>query len=175
MTTFEIRQTSRTKSSLLESSSDAFARRLAQRVSRRSFLGRVGKGAIVAATAGVAGVALLDVGAFAHVNPCQETCSISCESLPGHNANSCPGSTNTCGCWCINVSSVCGATGIREWCDCCGDNYCQGNRQCVEGTDNRTHPSCYNHDAYGPGSEHIACRRHHCVTQSQCARFDMPC
>lgn len=153
-------------SSRIENLSERASRRLAMRISRRSFLGRLGRGVIVAAVGSAAGPFLISESAYAHTNPCSKTCSVSCKVLTG--SNSCPSGTSNCGCWCI-TSTAC--TNYREWCDCCGDNYCSGRRQCVNGA-----PSCYNHRAYSAsGDTHIACRFNRCVTASNCERFENPC
>lgn len=167
----EIREVSESVTHL-ESLSNRASRRLAGRISRRSFMGRVGKGAI-AATLGSAGANLLLAPAIAHDNPCQAGCSIGCATLTG--SNNCPSGSCNCGCWCIRVpSGTCSST-YREWCDCCGG--CQGNLKCVEGSDGLTHPSCYNHKAWPEGCDdlHIKCRRHRCVSLSDCERVNTVC
>lgn len=160
----------------LERMSDTYSRRLAGRVSRRSFFGRLGQGAI-AATLGSVGVDLLSRPAQAHSNWCQSNCSIGCAKLTG--TNWCPADTCECGCWCIRVSSSTCTSTYREWCDCCGG--CNdSNRGCVGGSDGLTHPTCLFHKEYSGGcgtlgSTHIKCRRHQCVKDYMCERFGTQC
>lgn len=151
----------------LEDLSESALRGFAMRVSRRSFLGRLGRGAIAASLGAAAGSLLLAEDALSHAPPpgCSG-CAVTCAQLTGQNE--CPGSTSVCGCWCISGA---GCANYKKWCDCCGDAYCQGRRQCVNGA-----PSCYNHRAYSStGDTHIACRRWRCTSASNCERFVNPC
>ena len=156
-------------STLLESYGKDVSRKLAFRISRRSFMGRLGKGA-VAASLGGAGVALLSQSpALAHSCPCSNCgYSIGCNNLTGNNQ--CPLDTCQCGCWCTNVSSGTCITGIREWCDCCGG--CSQGCRCVDGL-----PTCCYHKEYAGGcgtlnQTHIMCRFHRCVEGFMCERWD---
>ena len=163
--------------SSLETLSEEIARGFAQRVSRRSFLGRLGKG-MIAASLGAGGAAILAEDAFAHACNCERCdCSIGCAALPGHNSNSCPPGTCTCGCWCVSGESC---PAFREWCDCCGGDYCNPHGcRCVTGTDGCTRPSCCHHKEWpggcGSSSWHIACRRSQCVSAGQCEDFTNGC
>lgn len=155
------------RSSRLEGLSENGARRLAMRVSRRSFLGRLGRGMIAASLGAASGAMLLADSVIAHPLPggCGG-CSVTCNTLTGNNR--CPNGTNPNGCWCITASPC---ANYKEWCDCTGDNYCQGNRRCINGN-----PSCYNHRFYSnTGDTHIACRRYRCVNQSACENIENPC
>jgi hypothetical protein len=150
----------------LENGSERVMRRLAIRVSRRSFLGTLGRGAVVATIGGVASSVILEGEAQAHSCGCSG-CSVHCQTLTGNNR--CPNNTSVCGCWCIADS---GCANYKEWCDCCGDTYCQNHpRQCINGN-----PSCCNHRFYSTTSDvHIACRRYRCVSLSKCDRVENPC
>ena len=166
--------------SRLGTASGSAARYIANRMSRRSFLGRLGQGAIVTAM-GTSGLTLLAQSAFAHSpNPCvcgqctgdNGNCcsrdSIGCGSLPGWNdSNNCPPGSELCGCWTVTVSSGTCASGIREWCDCCKGCGTPANCQCITGDDGLTHPSCCRHKFYtgfqANACDHIRCRRRRCV------------
>lgn len=153
----------------LEDFSESITRHLAMRISRRSFLGRLGRGAIVASVGAASGTVILAGEALAHTPPAGcGGCSVHCSQLTGNNR--CPTGTALCGCWCISGA---GCANYKEWCDCCGDSYCSGpgRRQCIGGS-----PSCYNHRVYSStGDTHIACRRSRCVSLSECARVENPC
>lgn len=156
----------------LENLNESISRSLASRFSRRSFMGRLGKGA-VAATLGSAGVALVrPEAALAASCPsgCNCACSVSCEYLPGWGQNSCPTNgygTCACGSWCFSTTQC--PSGIRRWDDCCGINYCTKNPgtgcYCVSSV-NR--PSCCNTKTYsggcGDASSIVACRMNTCVS-----------
>lgn len=154
----------------LERYSKVATTRLARSVSRRSFIGRVGRGAI-AASLGSAGAALLaNNSALAHTGGCgcADGCglSVSCDNLPGHMHNSCPSGSCGCGCWCCSTTGC--ASGYREWCDCCGG--CSGGAGCANGK-----PTCYNHAVWSNGCNghiHIKCRRKNCVPRSSCGAID---
>lgn len=156
---------------LLETFSKHSSTYLAGRVSRRSFMGRLGRGAIAATLGGAGATLLLNQRAEAHTCPCSNCGnSIGCGTLTGVQG-SCPSDTCQCGCWCINVSSDKCASGIREWCDCCGG--CaegSGGCRCVNGI-----PTCCYHKEWpegcGSADTHIKCRYHKCVSSSQCERF----
>jgi hypothetical protein len=159
----------------LEDVTEAIARALAARVSRRSFLGRVGKGTIAVALGGSAGAALMNAdsafGTHANCN-CQNcSCSASCNQLWGTNA--CPtvafgacADACACGSWCFSDSG-CPST-IRRWEDCCGINYCNcsGGPRCA-GSPSR--PVCVHHKTYSGGcgtigTSQVVCRQTACTS-----------
>jgi hypothetical protein len=155
----------------LEETSGSLTRALASRTSRRSFMGRLGRGAI-AASLGAAGAQLLAPAAAQAVGcgSCSG-CSIGCGNLNQWNRNSCPPGSCSCGSWVIRVaSSTCSST-LRRWTDCCNTGWCGdhagGNCNSI-GDDGRRHPSCCNPREYFNGScnanGRIVCRRHSCVT-----------
>jgi hypothetical protein len=165
--------------SRLESAAEIVSRRLANTISRRSFLGRLGVGAVAATVGNGASALIFTRSAYAHTNPCQSGCSISCGTLTGSNA--CPAGTCNCGCWCVRVStSICQST-LRHFCDCCGGDYCNApghGCRCIQGSDGLTHPSCCLHklwpDGCGvQGEWHIACRTLGCL--NSCNRINTVC
>lgn len=150
-----------------EQVSDLIARSLAQHVSRRSFLGRLGKG-VVAASLGAAGAeALLRPPTALGVNCGVNNCSVQCSHLPGWNQNACPTGTCECGCWCLISANPGCPNSHTQWCDCCGGSYCNGgaNCKCVSSC-GTTYPSCCLTKDWsggcGDSSWHIACRKSNC-------------
>ena len=139
----------------LEWHSETATRALAGKLSRRSFLGRVGRGAI-AITLGAQGMRLLTPSlAIADHHPCPSgcdcSCSVSCNYLPGWNSNSCPNWPNgtcRCGSWCFNDNTC--ASGMRRWIDCCNTGWCgnHGGCKCIE---SKNRPTCCNDRAYSNG------------------------
>lgn len=148
-----------------ETLTDVLARGLATKISRRSFFGRLGKGAVVATLGGSGAALLMPEAAWAHSCPsgCDCSESVTCATLTG--SNSCPSGTCECGCWLVSDCTHCGGSTNcwKWWCDCCGGGYCNGgaNCRCVGG-----HPSCCNHKTHsggcGDSSWHIACRKSFC-------------
>jgi hypothetical protein len=156
-----------TETSLLESAAGKLSRHAAERYSRRSFVGKLGRYGI-AMTVGWAGMEILrPSGAQAHCGystPCQHWV-MECASKWCAN-NQCPSGTCGCGSWCEQVScSTCG-DGWRRVADCCGNCNCGGscNYDCPQ--------SCCNHQYYRNGScddcdtYHIKCRRWFCANGS---------
>lgn len=147
--------------------SESATRALADRFSRRSLLGGVGRGGIAMSLGGLAGVAALDDTAEAHTVscPCSGGCgnSVTCYDLTG--SNSCPSGTDGCGWWTV-CASPCSYR--KVWSDCCSTGSgCDGGARCVSGS-----PSCYHHKTYGCGccssSAHIKCRRWYCTGGGSC-------
>ena len=174
----EIRDVS-TNTTWLETLSDSLSRGLAGRISRKSFVGRVSRGAVAATLGGAGATLFMTESAEAHANPCANGCSVQCSRHPSWGANSCPSGTCECGCWCISVSTgVCGS-GLKEWCDCCGGDFClpQG-CTCISAC-GTTYPSCCNHKVWAEGCGsadwHIACRYSKCVSSSQCEHINSVC
>ena len=141
---------------------------LARRISRRSFLARTTRTAIAVVMGSAGASRVLADPAAAHTGGCGScggSCcganSVLCQNLPGHMQNSCPGQTVNCGYWEVNDSSC--ASGRRRYIDCCGGCAGGSNCTCINGA-----PSCCRHKTYpqqqGTCSDHIKCRRHHCVT-----------
>jgi hypothetical protein len=156
-----------TETTGLEKVGGDFSRFFASRVSRRSFLSRVGVGAVALTMGGTAGEALVE-RAHAHSScncgACSGTCgcnnSVTCANLTGSNV--CPSGSCICGCWWVSYSGC--ASGFREWCDCCmGCGSCS----CHSGA-----PSCCNHKFYSSrstcstGCNHIKCRRWRCISST---------
>lgn len=159
------------------------ARRLAARVSRRTFMARLGQG-MIALSLGSAGAVAFAEGALADpVCACGrctsvpftgESCcgrnSVTCRTLTGTNA--CPSGTCICGCWWVNVSTSSCASGLLEWCDCCGACQSGGACACVTGSDGRRYPTCCTHkwwtskDVCGDCTSHIKCRRQRCISST---------
>lgn len=164
--------------SQLENLHESISRALAGRISRRSFMGRLGKGMIAASLGTAGGVLVRAESAEGSHGGCPSgctkcACSVSCSYLPGWNQASCPTNgygTCACGSWCFSTAE-CGS-GIRRWTDCCGINYCNvnpgGGCRCISSV---SRPACCYHKTYGGGcgdsNSIIACRSHQCV--SSCA------
>jgi hypothetical protein len=151
----------------LESLSNRLARGLATRVSRRSAVGRLGRGAI-AVSLGSAGAAIFVGGAAAHTCNCSNCSnSVRCECLPG-GSNNCPSGSCQCGWWCVSDGTC--PSGHKFWIDCCGG--CNSGQACncvVDCVDGQQRPTCCHHKEWGcgcgtVGSEfsHIKCRIHVC-------------
>ncbi len=165
-----------TNTTRTEALSDAISRRIAARISRRSFLGRVGKGAIAASLGGAVAESLLNpptaLAVCSGIN-----CSVQCSHLPGWGSNTCPTGTCECGCWCINGP---GCANYKEWCDCCGGDYCNPHGcRCISSC-GTTYPSCcltkdWSPQGCGNSTWHIACRTSKCVTGAQCEVFSNEC
>jgi hypothetical protein len=114
------------EATILEGLASQTARRMAARISRRSFVGRAGLG-LVAASMGGAGTALLfPEVAEAHTCPSGCNCSesVTCVALTG--VNGCPSGTCECGCWTVSDCTRCPGQPncVKSWCDCCGGTYC---------------------------------------------------
>jgi hypothetical protein len=164
---------------------DRLSRQLASRLSRRSFVSRLGRGLAVTAVSGIGLVATAKeayaacqyAGTDAGGCVCQVTCtnpsgqsccspslvSINCADLPG-GSNACPAGSCKCGCWCISDSGC--ASGLRRWTDCCGCS--PGDCKCVTGCDGVLHQSCCRTKCYGGcgtcNSSKIRCRFKSCVS-----------
>jgi hypothetical protein len=162
-----------TSTTHLERVSESVTRSLAGRTSRRSFIGRLGKGA-VAASLGSAGVALLRAPASAFALPCSG-CSIACRYLRDWNQNSCPTNSCMCGSWVIHVLTTTCSSGYRRWTDCCNSGWCgaHGGERCdTSELDGSSHPTCHNpkdypntvNDTCGSSTTKIVCRKHNCVS-----------
>jgi hypothetical protein len=155
----------------LDEASGAVARHLANRVSRRSALGRLGLGA-VAVSLGSAGAAIFAQRAEAYACPGCAICtnSVRCQCLSG-GSNSCPSDTCQCGWWCVNDSGC--TSGHKFWIDCCGgcrdangNVLCSCKYDCIDGA---TRPYCCYTKEWGCGCgtqgsiwSLIKCRIHVC-------------
>lgn len=158
--------------SSLSNASGGFARYLAARTSRRSFLSRVGQGGIAVALGSASGLTLPEA---AHADGscqcgiCPSCCSggfsITCLCLTGQNQ--CPSGSCIGGCWWERVSLLDCGTSVREWCDCVDG--CQSSCNC-RSCNGATTVHCCRHKTYssrsqcGGGCNHIRCRRHRCVS-----------
>jgi hypothetical protein len=161
------------ESSRLEGLASWTSRGLAQRVTRRSALGRLGRGA-VALSLGGAGVAFLAEEASAHnvntcnscdtnnanCSPCCYNNSVTCGTLTG-NYGSCPSGSYDCGYWEYTDSSCGTANNLRRWTDCCGSCSEGSIGRCIGGA-----PTCCNHKEWpqqgGLCTDHIRCRYTFC-------------
>lgn len=151
--------------------------RAANRITRRSLIGRLGFG-MATATLGARGLILTST-AWAHAAcdlggctaaPSRNCCgqnSIKCENLPG-GSNSCPSGTIHCGCWSVGQSTC--SPGLQLWwCDCC--NNCGGGGSdcsCILSDTGVYHPHCCWHKTWnnqdGTCWDHVYCRHSKCDT-----------
>jgi hypothetical protein len=144
----------------LEGIANRVSRRLAMRVTRRSFIGRLGAGATVALLgAEAANLIASPSSALA----CSSGCSTGCLELDGWKKNSCPTGSCDSGCWCITVPQSTCSTGLKRWCDCTGG--CSHGADCHCNSNGA--PTCCNHKFWGGGcgdsDDYIKCRHWNCV------------
>jgi len=167
------------QTSALEILGATVSRSMAAKLSRRSFVGRLGQG-VIALTFGAAGATLFrpaSASALSCSDSSCDPCSIACEHLNGFSGgNKCPNGTCDCGSWTVSLSTsgLC-PQNLRRWIDCCDKgSWCanHGGPNCNSvGTDGRHKPSCCNHKEWGgcpfdscTGTGVIVCRRHICVS-----------
>ena len=149
---------------------------VANRTSRRSFIGRASGVAFVAAAATFPDTAQALTCDCAGPN-CNNGCgnrsihcganghSVSCKGLTGFGGQ-CPANTAACGAWSCTCSSC--TSGVRIWTDCCAANdQCSSTSSClcVPDTDGVSRPSCcYGHCYQGgqSGCHYIYCRYETC-------------
>jgi hypothetical protein len=158
------------KSSAVESTTAASARALALRVSRRSFLGRLGRLTVVMAAAS-AGVNILDDRASAlqcdqclpggntgcgsgrtpSNGPCSGARSVTCGALTGTGGR-CPDNSFACGSWSCSCSAC--ASGVKRWTDCCGTGQCSASSscRCATDSDGYTRKTCCVRKFYAGGN-----------------------
>lgn len=174
-------------SSQLQSVTANLSKNVASRVSRRSFLGRVGRLTMVMAAAGtVVGITADEASALqcdcagrvgdanctgnrTAPSGCRDTGhSVTCLGLTG-TGGQCPPNTVACGSWPCNCpTSVC-ASGTRIWTDCCASGQCSGasSCRCVRDTDGVLRRTCCNKKFYANGgsncSHFIRCRYARCA------------
>ncbi len=140
-----------------DTASERLARGLANRFTRRSFLGDVGRGGLALALGGtVVGVdsayAACDGSPCSNCTSCaNETNSIRCDQCCEYQ-NSCPAGSCSCGWWdanggpCTNNPNNC-----TRWHDCCGG--CgTGSSKCLLGDGGTCRPHCCNRKAYCSGA-----------------------
>jgi hypothetical protein len=150
--------------SAFDAASERFARGLANRMTRRSFLGDVAKGGIALAAGGAfAGVAGVDDAAASHCGGCNSCSgnSITCNCLTG--TNDCPANTCECGWW--DTSGGPCSSGCTRWIDCCKD--CETNRTCRHNCSDNCNRKCCNPKTWcggcgTQGSTRVHCRKHTC-------------
>jgi hypothetical protein len=173
-------------SSQLQSVTANLSKNVASRVSRRSFLGRVGRLTMVMAAAGTV-VGMTAEEAFALQcdcagRDCDAGCSgnrtapsgcrgtghsVTCRGLTGVGGR-CPDNTVGCGSWSCGNCSAC-ASGVRIWTDCCATGQCSGasSCRCVRDTDGVLRRTCCNKKCYAGGgsncSHFIRCRYARCA------------
>jgi len=161
----------------LEAGVGNLSRALAQRLTRRSALTRLGQyGA--ALSLGAAGAALLDEKAWAAAacsccgqctgGSCCGSESVWCANLPGWYQNSCPSGTCGCGSWVAGTCSSSSTPYLRyaDCCGACGDGsycYCPGGAPSCCHTQTYTNGSCSNCTNTCCGTvNHVKCRRWFC-------------
>jgi hypothetical protein len=141
-----------------ESAGETASRFLANRFSRRSFIGSLGTGAVALAAGGVATVARPEEAEAAY--GCTYDRSTDCYRYWGYN--DCPPNTCGCGYWEVCDHTRCSLT--KRWSDCCGHGC---SCHCVDG-----HPSCCAPKTYPQGCSgdvgRIKCRRWYCVGGGVC-------
>lgn len=162
----------------LEGAVGALARTLAERLTRRSTLARLGRYG-VALSLGAAGTTLLDDQAWAAASTCcgggcQHTCCGGCNySVWCNYGGYCPPGTCECGGWtlCERCTTSGGQAGVYWYGDCCGG--CGNGCSC-----SGCSPSCCNYHDWNNGScaacdcrtgdsaWHINCRRKYCNTNT---------
>jgi hypothetical protein len=134
------------------------ARRAGNRITRRSFIGRV---ALAMSAVGAGGLAFSPAPALAAGCPCR-VCgdSTACGGSFGHP---CPSFTCAGGAWYM-CTSYCGTSKLTKFQDCMLEHSCH--TYC--GTDHR--PGCYYQTPYGAcgGRDMVWCRSVTCVRSSQC-------
>jgi hypothetical protein len=174
--------------SLIETAASGIAKGVASRYSRRSFVGHLGRVAIVLTGSG-AGVGLLASPASAlQCDGCDPDCaqgcgngncpcstcghSVTCKGLTGTGGR-CPSNTFACGSWVCSCPS-CPSPHLRRWTDCCGTGQCNGgaNCHCHSDVDGRSRPTCCYTKCYKTGNgggagtcsdAYIVCRFEKCA------------
>jgi len=170
--------------SQLQRATAGLSTKVASRVSRRSFLGRVGRLTMVMAAAGTI-VGITAEEAFAlqcdcDGRRCDAGCtgsrtapsgcrtgghSVTCNGLTG-TGGQCPSNSVRCGSWsCSCSTSVC-ASGTRIWTDCCASCSSASSCRCVRDTDGVLRRTCCNKKCYVGGSNcshFIRCRYAQCA------------
>jgi hypothetical protein len=172
-----------TEDSRIQLATGDVATRLASRVSRRSFLARAGRVALVLSAGGSA-VGILSDPAYAlpcdcgggpkssgcgssRQNPgdCDEfSHSVTCKELTGDN--SCPNTAVRCGSWTCTCDTCQG--NVKTWTDCCETgSHCDqpGDCRCVRDKDGVRRPTCCHRKFYAGGDDHcnfIRCRISDC-------------
>ena len=139
----------------------SWARWLAERSPRRSFLGKAGRGLVASSVGGTAALALFAESAYAGGCGCYGSESVTCGCLTG--ANTCPSGTCQCGCW-TTCSAFCTGCNNTNWCDCC--NQTAHSSYCVSscGTAPGRPSNCFSKEWSGGCStgHSIRCRYYYC-------------
>lgn len=129
----------------LDVATEVLSRRIAQRVTRRSLLGRAGA-ALAVAGAGIAVEAPVAVA----------SCGCGCSTCDGYStscgAGSCPSGTCSCGSWYLCTCS----SRLKRYQDCCSSSC-----SCYCGSDGRV--GCYFTHEYGSCASKIKCRALACT------------
>jgi hypothetical protein len=134
------------------------ARRVGNRITRRSFIGRL---ALTISAAGAGSLAFRSASALAIDCPCR-VCGDS-TSCGGSFGNPCPSFTCAGGAWYL-CTTYCGTSRLTKFQDCMLKHSCH--TYC--GPDHR--PGCYYHTPYGScgGRSTVWCRSVTCVESKQC-------
>ncbi len=147
--------------SLVDEKTGQFTTWLAARSPRRSFLGTMGRLALVTVGGGAAGLTFWTESAYAVGCGCGVSDSVTCSCLSGDNG--CPGATCECGCWSTCDNSEPCYPNRTHWCDCCDTNGCT--TDCIGGCGGKP-KCCFTKEHHGGcgqiGSDVIRCRMRSC-------------
>lgn len=168
-----------TRPTRIASSARRLSTGLASTMTRRGFLGRASKAALVLAGGGtIVGVLAGPAEATLLCDACHPTCtacstanrpnpgcgdpsrSATCLAVLGVGGD-CSGATTRCGSWACSCSSC--ASGTKRWTDCCETgNHCNNGASCVTDVDGVTRPTCRFRKCYPAGggncNQYIRCR-----------------
>jgi hypothetical protein len=145
----------------IDSLGEQVTRRVANRISRRSLMGRLGAGVVALGAGQVGLVAAQSSRAYADSTiPDSCPCSTCGESTTCSGSGSCPSGTCNAGSWYV---CSCGGPALKQYTDCAAS--CSGGHYC--GSDGR--PGCYYSTEYGTCGGHsltycraISCTRLGC-------------
>jgi hypothetical protein len=134
---------------LLDAVVEAGTRRVANRVSRRAFLGRLGGALVAVGTGG---------SVFWSASPAQAD-SCGC-THSGHSTscviNGCPSGSWNCGAWYVCTSNCVGGERMKKYLDCCKTS-------CTQGCGSDGYPRCCYDAPYMSGTQKVYCRAAFCT------------